>query len=466
MKRPFFYFAIFLSVLILVFRFFVKEDKFPPGHISTFVTNKSQHLAIKGNVISAPYYKYTYFRKAQIFIAAPSLVRVSNSWLSTYGNIYVASFSDKKLKYGDEVLFEANLKAPSSRTESLFDYKRYLAREGIYALAAISKKDPVVITGNKASPLKSLAYKQKDLFKRKIEYLFKAPERYLLYAILLGERQHIPEDWKDAFIKTQTMHLLAISGLHVGIITFIIFFSVGIFGIPRNERYIITILLLLFYAVIIGFRPSIARATVMGVVILGSYLLKRDNDIYNSLGLAASLILIYNPDQLFNYGFILSFASVLSIIYMTPHISRLLGFDKIKTVTPSEKVTYYFFNLASASLAVWVGLLPLAINFFNIISPVSVVVNILAIPLLFIIIALSVSALIFHMIFPFLGVIFAEAAEFFIATLLSSLRFFSELPFAYFKVSSMNVCLTPLYYLIIIFIFTERKRRRQYFRGR
>lgn len=210
----------------------------------------------------------------------------------------------------------------------------------------------------------------------------------------------------------------------------------------------------------VGGRPSVVRATVMGTVVLSSYLLKRDADIYNSLGLAAAAILIFNPDQLFDYGFILSFISVFSIVYMAPRINRVCGVDKIKRITHWGRIMYYFSTLGAASFAVWLGLLPLTVNFFNIISPISVLVNILAIPLLFAIIALSIASLIFQSIFQFLGIIFAQGTEFFIAILLSSLRLFSKLPLAYLEVESTNIFAVILYYFILIIIF-ERNRLRQ-----
>ena len=261
------------------------------------------------------------------------------------------------------------------------------------------------------------------------------------------------------------MHLLAISGLHVGIIAFIILFLIGLFGTPRNLRYVITILLLLLYSLMVGGRPSVVRATVMGVVILGSYLFKRDADIYNSLGLAAIAILVFNPDQLFNYGFILSFISVLSIAYMTPRINRLLHIDRIQKNSRRGRISFYLLSLASASFAVWLGLLPLTATFFDIISPISVFVNILAIPTLFLIIALSIASLIFYPLLSFLGFIFADATEFFIAILLSSLRFFSTIPLAYLEVKQGGLTLILLYYAILIVCLERNKVKQIIFDG-
>ncbi len=454
MKRPFFFLAVFLIVLILGFRFFVKENTFRAGHISHFSAYGGRHLAIKGTVTSDPFDRYLYFRRANTFVVKPLLVRVSKRWFPAYGSIRVTSYSESDVEYGDEILFEAALKKAAFR-----DYKNYLERFGIYALATISEKDPLIITGRaKGSSFRNFAYGLKDALKRRIEWLFRPPERYFLTAVLLGERQDIPEEWKDVFIKTQTMHLLAISGLHVGMIAFIAFFFVGLFGIPRNLKCIITILILVLYAVMVGARPSVVRATIMGAVLLGSYLARRDADFYNSLGLAAAAILLYNPDQLFDYGFILSFVSVFSIIYLTPHLNRGFHAERINRKTYWGGTLYYFSTLFSASCAVWLGLLPLTVSFFNIISPVSVIVNIFAIPLLFAIIGLSIVSLGAQLIAPFLGAVFAEAGKFFIAILISFLKLFSEIPFAYFEAESQNILLIILYYAILIGIIEYSKR--------
>jgi len=449
MKRPFFFFAVILALLILTFRVFVKEDDFYPGHISHFVSEDPRHLAVKGRIATDPFYKHTYYKEGQNFILRPGLVKVSETWSPVYGDIRVTSYHAKGLKYGDKILFEARLKAPSGSS----GYRRYLARSGIYAVAVISEKDPVIITGKEASPIKRYAYGLKKSIKNKIESIFHAPERYFLCAILLGERQDMPAEWKEFFTKTQTMHLLAISGLHVGLIAFIILALLGFLRIPRDPRFIITILFMIFYAIMVGGRPSVIRATVMAVVILSSYVVKRDADIYNSLGLAAAAILLFNPEELFNLGFILSFMSVLSIVYLTPRLNELFRLDRINRDAFWGKMLYYFSNLGSVSMAVWLGLLPLTANFFNIISPISIIVNILAIPLLFVIIALSISAFIFQPILNSLGELLGVAAELFIAILFSLLKYASELPFAYFELKTGNIPAVFVYYVVMMIIF-------------
>ena len=405
MKRPFFIVALILALLIPLFRLFHGEDSFAPGHISYFVSEKPRYLAVKGTIVSDPLFKCTYFKEGQDFILRAQFVKVADAWRPVYGNIRVTSYGEEDLEYGDDILSEAKLKVPSSGGDIAFDYRVYLARKGIYAVAVISDKDALIVTGNKAYAFRRGAYRLKDLIKERIERIFRPPERYFLAAVLLGERHEIPAEWRELFARTQTMHMLAISGLHVGLITFIVLAFFGILRVPRNPRLLLTIFFMIFYAIMVGGRPSVIRATVMAVVVLGSYALKRNADIYNSLGLAAVLILVYNPDGLFDTGFILSFVSVLSIVYLTPRFNRWFHFDRIEKTTFRGRALSYVSSLGTASLSVWLCLMPFTAYFFGIISPVSVLVNIIAIPVLFAIIALSISALMFHPVIPFLGIL-------------------------------------------------------------
>ncbi len=453
MRRPFFSFAIILVITILAFRLFFSSAELPPGHILHLLSTSSQTVAVKGDVISDPLQRYSYSRETQSFIVAPTLVKLRRDWMPVHGNIRVTSYADRRVQYGDEILFEGRLRLPPSGEDRGFDYRRYLQRLNVYALATVSAKDPLLILGSsaKVSRLKRVLYETKGVLRSSIERLFETPQRYFLLATLLGERQHIPNEWRDFFIKTQTMHLLAISGMHVGIIGFIIFFATGLLAFPRNARYLVTIAFLIAYAIMVGGRPSVIRATIMATVFLMSFVVKRDVDMYNSLGLAASVILLYNPEELFDYGFILSFISVLSILYITPLLKRLFHLDRIKTKEGWwGRAPLYFFNLTAASCAVWIGLLPLSISFFRILSPISIFVNILAIPMLFIVMSLSFFSVVLYFFVPIIGLFFAEAAQFFIDILLPILRYSATLPFAYFETAPLSIASVFLYYIILV----------------
>ena len=141
--------------------------------------------------------------------------------------------------------------------------------------------------------------------------------------MILGDRSKIPSGLRSLFIQTGTMHILAISGLHIGIVAFILDLLLKALRIRRRLRFSAIILLLVFYCLLTGARPSVIRATIMAIVLLAGFLLRRENQISHSLALAGLIILIANPRQLFNLGFQLSFLSVISIVYFSPVIKNL-----------------------------------------------------------------------------------------------------------------------------------------------
>jgi len=448
MNRPFFYLAIVLSFAILAFTKF-SEPEFAQGHITRFISDEFRNFTLKGKIVDDPSTGYRFYSPFSTFVLRPELIKFSGTWYPVFGDMKVTYHGRKRLRYGDRIVIEAKVKEAAGFSGSTFDYKSYLESKGIYALARVSRKDAVVVLESEPALVKKMAYAAKEVLERKIKLFFHNPESHFVSAVLIGERSGIPHEWRDIFAKTQTMHLLAISGLHVGIIIYIFIFIVTLINLPRKARYITTIILAVFYAFVAGARPSVIRATVMGVVFLGSYLAGRRSDILNSLGLAATLILAYRMDELYQPGFIFSFASVISIVYVTPAVMQSFPVRKAYNSGPGTKFLYYFLGIASASCAVWIGLLPLNINFFNIVSPVSLLVNIVAIPVLFVILALSIAAISIGFILPVLGYMLAEASELFIDLLLVFLKFFRDLPFSYIETGKVHVAYIVLYYLCI-----------------
>lgn len=460
MKRPFFFLAIFISVLIWAANFFLKDDCYRPEHILHFAAKRPRLLAVDGIVSGTPALKHTTFGNVYSFLVEPKLVRVSGKWFPACGVMSVTSGKDKEPEYGENILFEAAVRSPSEDEKSV-RYAGYLKKKGIFALAVIREKDVLIsLKTNDSSSFMRFAYKMKTALNKKINKIFSVPARYFMSALILGDRQNISREWKNIFVNTQTIHLLAISGLHVGIISFIVLFLVGLLGLPRNIKYLAAMFLILFYSIMVGWMPSVARSAIMGMVILSAYILKRNTDVYNLLGLAACVILVFQPNQLFDMGFILSFSSILSLVYIYPKLNKFFGFDKIDRHKPAGAVFYYVAALFSASLAVWFGLFPIILYFFNLVSVISIIVNIFAIPCMFVIMPLAISAIIFQPFLAFLGMAFKEATELFLAILLSLLDFCSKIPLAYFNSAEVSVVIIPLYYFII-FLVCERNALRQ-----
>src|SRR3989338_8674021 len=125
MKRPFFFLAIFISLLIWIADFFIKYDLYQPGHISYFVSERPRHVAIDGVVESIPILKRSAFGQVYSFLVKPKLVRAGDRWFPARGLISVTSHKDIELDYGEEIIFEAEIRGFFD-SEGIGKYYAYL----------------------------------------------------------------------------------------------------------------------------------------------------------------------------------------------------------------------------------------------------------------------------------------------------------------------------------------------------
>ncbi len=216
--------------------------------------------------------------------------------------------------------------------------------------------------------------------------------------------------------------------------------------------YIFTISLLIIYCILTGANTPVVRATVMASILLFAYFLKREINIYNSLSLAALIILAVNPWQLFEVSFQLSFLSVTSIVWLSP---------KIKSLFPArlDKILWlrFLISIFSVSFSAWLGLLPLIAYYFRILSPITILANMIIVPYMTIIIASGFSLALIGILIPSLAAIFAASNELFISILFKINSFLIAIPGAYFKLSEISFIYVLLYYTLLISIFNFSK---------
>ena len=227
-------------------------------------------------------------------------------------------------------------------------------------------------------------------------------------------------------IKTGTVHILVVSGFNVGIVAWVVNLLLKILRVPRKARIILTVLFLLVYCWITGATNPVIRATVMGLVFLAAYLLSRQPDIYNCLASAALFILGINPKQLFDIGFQLSFISVLAIVYFYPKLKALFRLEDCRI-----RVFKFIAEGCLVSFSAWLGtLLIIAIN-FRIISPVTVLANILIVPLATLITLCGFTLVLSGLVCPVLAYLVSLPTSLLITLLLNINTFLVKLPFAY-----------------------------------
>ncbi|MFC1826259.1 DNA internalization-related competence protein ComEC/Rec2, partial [Thermodesulfobacteriota bacterium] len=215
----------------------------------------------------------------------------------------------------------------------------------------------------------------------------------VLKALIVGDRSSIPPDLREAFNRAGVGHLLAISGLHIGIVAsgaFIFFVRILSYIKPllwhartKKAAVVFSLLPVLFYGLLAGMSPSTQRAVIMVAVFLLSFFFEREQDLVNTLALAAMLVLIINPPALFSISFQLSFIAVLVIIYSLSRVQNPWKSDpaelkKGKLFQIKQKLFYF---LAASFFAI-LGTLPFGMLYFNQISLVGLLANVIIVPLI------------------------------------------------------------------------------------
>jgi len=420
-----------VSLCFIIFLFAVallrNAQSLPKNHISRFTAYQNNRLyAIKGSVDSQPLLK----DNKTSFILKAQEIQFANFKYSTCGNVLVHIKDKKILDYGEELIINGNLRRPfSSKSSHGQSYRNYLSNQGIFSIMNVRSAGLVVrLNQNRGLIVKRLALWLKE---RMEEIIFKRVSfvpASILDAMVLGEKRNISPIIYNSMIKSGTVHILVVSGFNAGIVTFITILFLKLIRIPRKARFYIAAPLLIIYCLMTGASTPVVRATVMAIVFMFAYLVKRQADIYNSCALASLFILGINPRQLFDIGFQLSFISVLSIVYLYPKIRRILN-------TEALKIKYIRFPIEAClvSLSAWLGTAGFIAYYFRIISPVTVLANIFIVPLAALITLCGFSLIAVQFLCPFLTPCFAYSTEFVVNLMLNINTLFIRLPGASFS---------------------------------
>ncbi|MFQ5834611.1 MAG: ComEC/Rec2 family competence protein [bacterium] len=294
------------------------------------------------------------------------------------GKVRVISYLPlQNYDYGDEVEVKGKLTLPKGeKEEGGFNWQKYLSYQGIWVELSTGKVE--LIKRGRGNPLVKWAYRSRDWMVRLIEHTLPQPSSSVLKAIMLGDKDSLPLEVKNKFLKTGTGHILVVSGLHVGLILLILFVFFRTLGLSFKLTSLLVVPILAYYAVLTGLRPPVLRATLMAGVGLACLLINRDISPLVILGLAALFILILSPLSLFTASFQLSFIAVGGIIYLTPYLEKRL-----------EGLPLWLRRPLAISLAAQLSVLPLLAFYFHQIPLIGLLTNLLIAPLVTIILALG-----------------------------------------------------------------------------
>ncbi|MFW5831893.1 MAG: ComEC/Rec2 family competence protein, partial [Prolixibacteraceae bacterium] len=360
-----------------------------------------------------------------------------------------------QLNPGDCILFNQNPQLIENNGNPFeFNYKQYLAQKRIYRQVYLPEEDWLKTSPEHTFSLKVLSEQIRlKLLKIYRSQNFEKKELDVLSALTLGYKRELDTETRRVFSSAGAMHVLAVSGLHVGIIFLIIQFLFGFLKKRKTGRlvFVITALTIMWsFAFLTGLSPSVSRAaTMFSFVIIGNNL-NRQTNIYNSLAGSALFLLLINPNNLFEAGFQLSYSAVFGIVFIQPKLVRI--------ATPPNKFLNYFWQLLTVSVAAQIATLPVTLFYFNQFPAYFWISNLFVIPAAFVLIPMGFSLLLFHNV-PVLSEVISFITENLIRILYNLLQFIENLPF-----SVWQVALSPaeLFFvgglMISFFIFIEYRR--------
>jgi competence protein ComEC len=326
-------------------------------------------------------------------------------WSSQKALVLVYHQMEEALHPGQVIWVPTNpeLVAPPSFPDE-FNYKRFLAAKGIHFRQFLGKKLQVL----PLKPSNELNFAMEHLrhyFAGVIDQYVQRPEsKQIALALLLGQKESLGKEVKQAYSATGTQHILAVSGLHVGIIYSILLLPLTFFkqkGQLLQKSYLILVLgLIWIYALMTGFSPSVVRAVVMFSLVTLGQMRKRKPSIWNILAFSALLLLVLDPAIQTDLGFQLSYLAVAGIVGLQPILLRMWA--------PSNRVLDYFWQMATVTLAAQLITSPLTLHYFHTFPTYFLVANLLIVPLSYIILCAGVPFLLLawiSMVGSFLGAI-------------------------------------------------------------
>src|SRR5215475_14420495 len=352
-------------------------------------------------------------------------------------------------EFGDELKFFGTAEpiAPP-RNPGEFDMRAYLARHDVRRmLFARYPEDGTLIRHGGANPILRAAQASRKWMQNALcRGLDDAPEvKSFISGIVLGIRHETPEDIEEPFQQTGTIHLFAVAGLHVGIVAALLWVLAAIARLSRKRAAAFIIPSLFFYAAVTGLHVPALRAAVMASILVGSYFFERRVFLLNSLAAAAFFILCWNTNELFSTGFQLSFTVVgVIVLFADPFFRVFQGRTAPDPFLPQSLVSgprrwmhssyEWLCGAASVSLAAWIGSLPLILWYFHLVTPISLLANLVVVPIAFFVLAVALLSLVTTPLLPWVAVVFNNANWTLATLVIGIVHLFAQIPGGHFYV--------------------------------
>ena len=354
------------------------------GILSTYVSNKEN---------ASNYFLKFNEKNASVLLSINEIIKPNNYYEkykatvsqinsnSTTGDILLHIRKDslkKKLEIGSQIIIKSDFQEIKNvLNPHQFNYKNYLKKQGIYHQAFINHNEYRVLKSKKHSLQLFFTNIKKGIQISLSQKGFSKNELAVINALLIGNKQQISSELRNSYAKAGAIHILAISGLHIGILFFMLSFLFSPLKYFKNGLLIKTISvisLLWMFAILTGFSASVTRAVTMFSFISLGQSFKRDTPIEYSIIASMFILLIVSPLFLFDIGFQLSYCAVFSIVWLQPLFYNLWN--------PKLIIIRKVWQLTTVSIAAQIGVLPISLFYFHQFPGLFLISNLIIIPFL------------------------------------------------------------------------------------
>lgn len=385
-------------------------------------------------------------------------INENKKYKNTYLLLNISTKNKTILEYGDKIEFKGEYSKPNTqRNYKGFDYSKYLKSISIYGNVKASSIH--IIEKNKGPIIGSICNRVSNKIEKTYEKLLPNENtRNLLLGILLGNDDNLDKEIKEDFKNSSLSHILAVSGMHVSYVILGISIVLSKSNISKRTSKIITIAIIIFFMYLTNLSPSVVRAGIMGILVLGGNILYRKSDICTSISLSLLIILICNPYSIMNIGLILSFFGTVGIILLYKNILNIFNiFNKRNTqklieTKRTNKLCDKIKEIVAVSVSAQIYILPIIMLYFNKISITFLFSNLLVSFIIGAIIILGFLVIIVSLKFMAIARILSVVLNLLLEILIYISSFFSKLSLSKITVVTPSMCTVIIYYACIIFI--------------
>jgi len=437
------------------------------------LANLHKRAVIEGTVLDPP--KIIDGKIAKIKLRAQELILKGDA-VPIDEDIVVTVYNHiPKLEAGDKIRFPARLRAfKNFNNPGNYNYEEAMRLKGLTCSASVSDGRRIVPMGPGHLPfprglIETIQKPVRDLFKEQLD----ARNFALFRALILGERQGLDPALREPFNQTGLGHMLAVSGLHIGLVAWVAFFLFK-WVLSRSYRLaleidvrkmsaFLTAFPVIGYTLLAGFQVSSQRAMIMILAFLGSLILGREREVWSTLALAGLIILFLDPNALFSISFQLSFMAVIGILWLTPAIlDKFHYLDNSQQVRMSflNRLLAYFTGLVAVTASATIFLIPITCYYFHRISLVSIPANLTTVPILGMwVIPLGLLSAITAPFSSNVACFFLHLGAWGLNKMMAIIEFWSHIPWSSIWTVTPNLFETFLFYSFILGIFFFKRRR-------